>query len=198
MRIALLLGGPSMKNAEFQPADLIIGVNWSFLLPFDVRYNVVVDYRLMEKMIFDPRFHGWVDAGNTNFFVDHCRQKPKNYPDTRVARSTYPEWPAFPSRPDDGLYCRSHAGLSGLSLACLMAPPGETEIDIYGLDLNTHTANGNTENWHHEHDEKWAVKAESSYPGMVRATAEAHAKIDKRIKITNMNKDSAYKGFEFA
>lgn len=193
MKAALILGGPSLKTVDLNSveADVFVGANWSFLLP-RVSLNVVVDYRLMDKLILDDRFYAWVDAGGKNYFVDHCRQK-RGYPDSENVLSTYPTWPQYPQRPGDGLYCRAHAGLSALSLACLIAE----EVDIYGLDMNSDDTRAPTVNWHQEHEAKWAGTAKSSYPAMLRATDEAAAKIPKSIKIRNMNTNSACKSFEF-
>jgi hypothetical protein len=199
MRIALLLGGPSMRGIDSVDLswryDDMIGVNWSFLLP-NVHTNVVVDYRCMEKMLDDDRFKSWLCRGGLCYFVDHCRQN-RNYPSVVNLSSSYPRWPLYGDDPSAcGLYCRSHAGLSALSLACLYAPAETLEIDIFGLDLNQ-TKSGKTENWHVEHDPKWAGTAEASYASMLHETGKAHKLIDPRIRIRNMNPHSAYRGFEF-
>ena len=181
--------------------DNVVGVNWAFLLP-NVWLNVVCDYRCVEKMLEDERFKSWLCKGGICYFIDHAQQV-RRYSGCISVKSTYPNWQT--GNPEDGLYCRSHVGLSGLNLATILArADGEDEfdgvyaqVDIYGLDLNE-TVSGRTENWHAEHDPKWAGHAKTSYPGMLKATAEAQAKIPAHIKVVNKNANSAYRGFEFA
>jgi hypothetical protein len=210
MKIALLLGGPSMKGIDFDKvkADYFVGVNWSFLIS-RVQLNVVCDYRCMERIQSDhvvdggalaiERYNNFVVNQGDNFFVDHAQQRTI-YGGSITVKSTYPEWPQYPQLIVDGLYCRNNVGLCGLSAACLLMP-NKGEIDIYGLDLNFDSAKKNhdkTVNWHGHHDPSWAAEAKAAYPGMIQAWDEAKKKIPSGIRIRNMNPKSAYKGFEFA
>jgi hypothetical protein len=201
MNIAVILGGPSVKGVPISAisADLFIGANWSFLLG-EVDINVVVDYRCAEAISADPRFKAWVENGGICYFCDHAAQQNR-YPGMITVKSTYPNWPIDGHHPEDGLYCRSHAGLTALHLATLWCDcEGDDSIQIFGLDLNADTKTGKTENWHGEHDKKWAADADASYPEMIRATDEAKAKIPAEMlnRIVNMNPDSAYTGFRKA
>jgi hypothetical protein len=210
MKIALLLGGPSLKgvNVSAIKADAVVGVNWSFLYR-RVDYNVVCDYRLMDRIqsdviVKDPetgdedlavhRYQEFLKDGGMNFFVDHAQQRT-TYGGSFTVPSTYPKWPQYPQLVVDGLYCRSNVGLSGLSLACLLMP-SKGEIEIYGLDLNRDTPDGNTENWHQNHDPRWSVSS-NVYSSMVDEFDEAKKKIPNGIHIRNMNPKSAYRGFDF-
>lgn len=209
--IALVLGGPSAKDLDIarvaDAADVVVGVNWAFLKGDLVAYNVVCDYRCMDRIVSDhvladktvavDRFVSWLELGGKNFFVDHCQQRPR-YAGTTTVPSTFPDWPVKPAVAVDGLYCRSNVGLSGLNFACLLLPQNRGQVDVYGLDLNTDTASGKTENWHAEHDPRWKIDAAVTYPEMVREWESARKKIPVGIRIRNMNPKSAVKCFEFA
>jgi hypothetical protein len=207
MKIALLLGGPSMKSVDFSlvKADAFVGVNWAFLIP-QVQVNVVCDYRLMDRILSDyepnkdgvpavTHFKNWISDGGENFFVDHARQA-SSYFLTMTVKSTYPVWPRYPQQVIDGLYCRNNVGLSGLCAASLLIP-SKGEIHVYGLDLDEKTESGKTENWHKHHDPSWSADADVSYPHMMREFDEAKKNIQPGIRVINMNRASAYKGFEF-
>jgi len=207
-KIALILGGPSAKDLDVEKIDaqVIVGVNWAFLLGPRITYNVCCDYRHMDRVLSDHvlvdgtvaavRFSEWGMAGGKNFFVDHCQQHP-NYAWTKTVKSTYPEWPAFPKSVEDGLYCRNNVGLCGLNFACLLIPRSG-EIAIYGLDLDVNTSTGKTENWHSEHNPRWKIDATATYPEMLREWEIAAKKVPAGIRVINMNSKSACKAFEFS
>lgn len=207
-RIALILGGPSAKDLDVEKIDaqVIVAVNWGFLLGPRIAYNVVCDYRLMDRVLSDhvlsdgtvavTRFKDWCVGGGVNFFVDHCGKKP-NYFGTITVPSLFPAWPVRPAYAEDGLYCRNNVGLCGLNFACLLIP-SKGEIAIYGLDLDVATPSGKTENWHTEHDPNWKVDAKVAYPEMLREWEKAAKLVPSGIRVVNMNPKSAFKGFEFS